>query len=115
MSCLFCRIVGGEIPVEILYEDEAVLVFPDIAPLAPVHLLVVPKVHIDSVASAEDHQGPLLGQLFVGAKVAARTLGLAGYKTVVNVEREGGQEIMHVHMHLLGGTPLSMPSPTQEI
>lgn len=113
MPCLFCRIVGGEIPVEVIYEDDTLMIFPDIAPLAPVHLLVVPKVHIDSVARAEDHQGAILGQLFVGAKHAASSLGLSGYKTVVNVEKEGGQEIMHVHMHLLGGTTLSMPSPIQ--
>jgi len=111
-SCLFCRFASKELPVDILYEDDHVIVFPDIAPIAPVHLLVVPKIHIASVAQAADHQGAILGHLFLGARKAAAEKGLLGYKTVVNVEAQGGQEIMHVHMHVLGGTALTMPLPS---
>lgn len=111
MACLFCRMVTQEVPVSLLYEDDQVIVFPDIRPQAPVHFLVVPKHHISSVAQATEADEALLGHLFTVARHVASMQNIDGYKTLINVEEAGGQEIMHIHMHVLGGVPLSMPQP----
>lgn len=113
MDCIFCKIVAREIPATLLYEDELAVVFPDINPHAPTHFLVVPKEHIPSVARAEEVHEAQLGHLFTVARKVAREEGLEGYKVLFNVEKSGGQEVMHVHMHVLGGAELSMPKPVQ--
>jgi histidine triad (HIT) family protein len=104
-SCVFCRIARGETDTDILHATEQVIVFRDIRPQAPVHLLIVPRKHIRSVNDVEAGDGPLLGELFRAAQEMARRLDIArdGYRLVVNVERGGGQVIFHLHLHLIGG------------
>lgn len=103
MDCLFCKIGAGEIPSDTVFENSQIKIFKDIHPKAPVHLLVIPKMHIASIAHLEaDHSG-IIAQLMYAAKDAARGAGLAGYKLVFNVGREGGQVVDHLHLHILGG------------
>lgn len=110
MPTLFERIVAREIPANIVYEDEHVLAFRDIAPQAPVHVLVVPKKPIVGVSSAADDDQALLGRLLLAARdVAAREGLAAGYRLVVNDGVDGGQSVPHLHVHVLGGRRLSWP------
>ena len=103
-NCIFCKIVRGEIPAKKAYEDELVLAFHDIRPVAPVHVLVIPKVHIASLAECGvDHQG-LLGRILAVAPRLARELGATdGFRTLINTGRDGRQEVYHLHMHVIGG------------
>lgn len=103
MDCIFCKIGKKEIPAEILYADESVMVFKDIQPSAPVHFLVIPKEHIQSIAHLEGNHRDILAKIIYQAKESAVKLNLAGYKLVFNVGREGGQIVDHLHLHLLGG------------
>ena len=103
MDCLFCKIASGEVASETLYEDERTRAFRDIHPKAPVHILIVPKKHITSVADLAPDDAALVGELVLAAKSLAEREGLPGYKLVVNVGRDGGQVIDHLHLHLLGG------------
>ncbi|MBM3377272.1 MAG: histidine triad nucleotide-binding protein [Betaproteobacteria bacterium] len=104
MSCLFCRIVVGEIPAAKVYEDDELLAFKDIHPKAPLHLLIIPKEHIESMAALEDRHAPLMGRMMVLAqRLAAENGSPEGFRTVVNTGRVGRQEVYHLHMHLLGG------------
>lgn len=105
LSCVFCRISSGEIKSEKVYEDNIIMVFKDIHPQAPVHLLVVPKEHIESIAHLQDNHNDIISKLIYTAKDTADQLKLKGYKLVFNVGREGGQVIDHLHLHLLGGWP----------
>jgi histidine triad (HIT) family protein len=105
-ECLFCKIVAGHLPAERLYEDERVLAFRDIHPQAPFHGLVIPKVHIATLNDFADAHSVLLGELLLVAKRLAAEHGLPGYRVAMNVNREGGQVIFHVHLHVLGGRPL---------
>ncbi|MCU0605173.1 MAG: histidine triad nucleotide-binding protein [Desulfobacterales bacterium] len=104
-DCVFCRIIRGETPTEILHATEHLVVFRDIRPQAPVHLLIVPKKHIRSVNDLAAADTPVLGELFQAAREMAQRLGIAGdgYRLFVNVERGGGQVVFHLHMHLIGG------------
>ena len=102
-SCVFCKISKKEIPAKITFEDDEVLVFADIKPSAPVHYLVVPKEHIQSIIHLQDNHQAVISKLIFTAKAAAEKLGLKGYKFVFNVGKEGGQEVDHLHLHLLGG------------
>lgn len=101
--CLFCKIVNKQIPAEIVFENDSLLAFKDIRPSAPVHYLIVPKEHIQSIAHLKDNHRSVLSDLVFSAKELALKLGLGGYKLVFNVGREGGQVIDHLHLHLLGG------------
>lgn len=103
MDCVFCKIISGEVPAEKLFEDGDLIIFKDIYPKAPVHLLIVPKVHIPSVAHLELGDSATIAKLIFSAKSIAQKVGLAGYKLVFNVGKEGGQEVAHLHLHLLGG------------
>ncbi|MEK7608182.1 MAG: histidine triad nucleotide-binding protein [Patescibacteria group bacterium] len=103
MDCIFCKIVAKEIPTNFIYEDENVVVFLDIKPSAPIHYLVVPKKHIQSVRHLANEDKELVSDVIYAAKIAAEELHLSGYKLVFNVGREGGQVIDHLHLHLLGG------------
>lgn len=103
MECLFCKISRNEIPSDVIYEDDGVKVFKDIHPKAPIHLLVIPKIHIQSIAHLEADHSDVIAKLMYTAKKVAEDLGLKGYKLVFNVGREGGQLIDHLHLHLLGG------------
>lgn len=102
-DCIFCRIVSGSIPSKKIYEDADVIVFNDIKPSANVHFLIVPKLHIESLASCEAQHQALLGQMLLLAPKLAKEQGLAGFKTLINTGREGGQEVFHIHVHVLGG------------
>jgi len=103
MDCIFCKIAKKEIPSEILFENDQVIAFDDIRPSAPVHVLVVPKEHIVSIAHLQGNHKEMLAALIYTAKDLATKAGLNGYKLVFNVGREGGQVIDHLHLHLLGG------------
>lgn len=104
-DCLFCKIINKEIPSKFLYEDESVVVFKDINPAAPVHLLLVPKKHIRSMNDLKEEDKDILARLFMIAKNMAREQGIdkSGYKLFFNVEKGGGQVIFHIHLHLIGG------------
>lgn len=103
-DCIFCRIVRGEIPATKVYEDEEVLAFRDIRPLAPLHLLIIPKQHITSLAEASAADAALLGKmLLLAPRLAAENGSTDGFRTIVNTGRVGGQEVYHLHIHVLGG------------
>ncbi len=110
-ECLFCKIIKKEIPSEIVYEDDFLTIFKDINPAAPVHLLVVPRTHIPSVQAMTENDESLLGKLFSGAKKAAEGAGIAesGYRLIINNGPDAGQEVPHIHMHLLGGGKMKHP------
>jgi histidine triad (HIT) family protein len=110
MSCIFCKIASGEIPSAAVYQDERAYAFADIDPKAPVHVLIVPREHIASLAEAAAEHSALLGHLFSVAGEIARKMGLTrGYRIVVNTGEEGGQTVDHLHLHLLGGRQLHWP------
>jgi histidine triad (HIT) family protein len=103
-NCIFCRIVRGEIPSQKVYEDDEVLAFKDAHPAAPVHVLLVPKLHIASLYEAGPGHAPLLGRLLGLTGRIAREQGAAdGFRTIVNTGRVGGQEVYHLHIHVIGG------------
>jgi histidine triad (HIT) family protein len=103
-TCIFCRIVRGEIPSQKVYEDDEVLAFKDVRPAAPVHVLLVPKLHIASLYEADLAHTPLLGRMLGLAGRIAREQGATdGFRTIVNTGRIGGQEVYHLHIHVIGG------------
>lgn len=104
-DCIFCKIVSGSIPAKTLYEDDEVIAFHDIRPLARVHFLIVPKAHIETLKECTAEHQALLGKMMLLAARLAAEQGLVGYKTVMNVGREGGQEVFHIHLHVFGGGP----------
>jgi histidine triad (HIT) family protein len=110
MSCLFCKIIDGSIPSKAVYQDEQCYAFADINPQAPVHVLLVPREHIASLAEAGKEHPSLLGHLLWAAAEIARSKGLTkGYRAVVNTGDDGGQTVDHIHIHLLGGRRLTWP------
>ncbi len=110
-SCLFCKIVAGDIPSDTVYEDPLVLAFNDIAPVAPVHQLIIPRRHIESAVVLAESDGELLGRLFTVASRLAAEAGLtdAGFRVVTNVGPDGGQTVSHLHFHLIGGRRMTWP------
>ena len=108
-DCLFCRIAAGEIPADRVFEDESVIVFRDINPKAPTHVLAIPRRHLASAADLTDADGDLLAALFSALRRAAEQAGLNGYRIVSNVGAESGQSVFHLHFHLLGGRPMPWP------
>ena len=110
MDCLFCKIAGGDIPADKVYEDEEILVFRDIAPQAPVHLLAIPKAHIQSAAQIDQGNAGIIAHLFATlAKIAAQQKLEDGFRIVANCGRDGGQTVGHLHFHLLAGRALGWP------
>ncbi len=109
MSCIFCQIADGKLPGDILYQDEEVLVFPDIQPQAPLHLLIIPKKHISALSRITREDKPLVGHMINTAQEMARREGVSekGYRLVINCGQQGGQLVPHLHLHLLGGRQLS--------
>ena len=109
MDCVFCQIVAGKIPSETLYQDEEVIAFRDINPLAPTHVLIIPKRHIPFLAQLTDDEMSLVGHMARVANQLAREEGVAesGYRLVISSGEQGGQIVPHLHMHLLGGRRLS--------
>ena len=110
-ACLFCRIVAGEIPAQVLHATEKVLAFRDINPAAPTHILLIPKEHVARMSDLEDRHGDVLADLFQAAAHLARTEGVdrSGWRLVVNEGRDAGQSVFHLHLHLLGGRGLAWP------
>ena len=108
-ECIFCKIINKEIPTDFLYEDDLVVAFKDICPIIPVHLLIIPKAHIASIADLQDKDEALVGRLIMVAKKLGQEFGIAenGYKLLFRVGRHGGQGVPHIHLHLLGGARLS--------
>ena len=107
-NCLFCKIVRGEIPSTKVYEDEKILAFRDIAPMAPVHILVIPKTHIGSVAEISGENSAVVAHIFEKIAQIAKAEGLdKGYRVVSNCGDHGGQTVHHLHFHILGGEKLS--------
>jgi histidine triad (HIT) family protein len=103
-NCVFCKIVRGEIPSQKAYEDDLVFAFHDIRPAAPVHVLVIPKAHVASLADCGPEHEAVLGRMLAVAPRIARELGAAGgFRTIVNTGRDGRQEVYHLHMHVIGG------------
>jgi histidine triad (HIT) family protein len=110
-DCLFCRIVAREIPASIVYEDDRMIAFNDINPQASTHVLVVPKRHIESLNALEPADDAIVGEVVRRAAAIAKERGIAtgGYRTVFNTNRDAGQTVFHIHLHLIGGRSLGWP------
>lgn len=110
-DCLFCKMVSGAIKPDTVYEDDDVLVFRDINPQAPTHVLIVPKQHVSTINDLDAQTAGLFGKMMLAAAKVARQEGFAeqGYRTVMNCNEHGGQTVFHIHLHLLGGRPMGWP------
>lgn len=110
-DCIFCKIANGEIPADIVVENEDVVVFRDLSPQAPVHMLAIPRKHIATINDIEEDDHKLVGKLFLAAKEAAETEGISesGYRTVMNCGEGAGQTVFHIHLHILGGRGFAWP------
>ncbi|HWW85566.1 MAG TPA: histidine triad nucleotide-binding protein [Vicinamibacterales bacterium] len=110
-DCLFCKIVAREIPASVVYEDDRVLAFNDINPQGPTHILVVPKRHIETLNDLTEADDSLIGEVVRRASVLARERGISngGFRTVFNTNRDAGQTVFHIHLHLIGGRHLAWP------
>jgi histidine triad (HIT) family protein len=110
-SCLFCKIIAGEIPADLLHQDEQCVVIRDVNPQAPTHLLVIPREHLESLDDASQRDEPLLGHLLrVGARMAnSQGHADSGFRTVINTGAGAGQSVFHLHAHVLAGRPLNWP------
>jgi histidine triad (HIT) family protein len=110
-DCLFCRIVAGEVPAEVIDQDELVIAFRDINPAAPTHVLVIPRRHVESAAELGETDGDLLGRIVAMANRVAGSEGIAerGYRLVTNIGDDAGQSVHHLHVHVLGGRRLAWP------
>ncbi len=111
MDCLFCKIIAGDIPSAKVYEDDKVYAFRDIEPQAPVHILIIPKVHIASANELTEENASIVGHIFAVAAKIAKEEGIAdgGYRIVNNCGQDGGQTVGHLHFHMLGGRSLAWP------
>ena len=107
-DCIFCKIIKGEIPSSKVYEDEEILAFNDIHPAAPIHILVIPKKHIESLAKMEEEDEKIINKIYNVINIIAEKQGFKekGYRVIVNCGKDGGQEVGHLHFHLLAGTQL---------
>jgi histidine triad (HIT) family protein len=110
-DCIFCKIINKEIPASIVYEDERMIAFDDINPQAPVHVLLIPKEHFPSLNEIPEEKKDVLSHLLLKAREIAREkeIGERGYRIVLNTARESGQDVLHIHFHLLGGRQMSWP------
>ncbi len=111
LDCLFCKIVAQNIPCKTVFESETLLAFEDIKPQAPTHLLIIPKQHIATLNDLKSSEQMLLGDMLLCAKSLAQQYGIAdaGYRTLFNCNQQGGQEVYHIHLHLLGGRQMNWP------
>ena len=109
MDCIFCKILNGEIPSKKVYEDEFVYAFHDINPMAPVHVIVIPKQHIESANMVDETNSMHIAKVFEAIPKVAKELGVAedGYRVITNIGENGGQTVKHIHFHILGGTKLA--------
>ncbi|MFW5452927.1 histidine triad nucleotide-binding protein [Thioalkalivibrio sulfidiphilus] len=110
-TCIFCKIANGDIPAEIVYEDDQVLAFRDLNPQAPLHVLVIPRKHIATINDLTPEDEALVGRMYLAARQVAGEAGLAtrGYRTVMNCNSEAGQSVYHLHLHVLGGRSMQWP------
>lgn len=110
-TCLFCKIIAGDIPSDTVHEDDLVMAFNDINPVAPVHQLIIPRIHVESAADLAEGDAQMLGRLFAAAAELAAKAGLPekGYRLVSNVGADGGQSVPHLHFHLIGGRRMAWP------
>ena len=110
-DCLFCKIISGEIPTDLVYEDKNKVAFRDINPQAPTHILIIPREHIETLNDINQSHGELLGAMQLTASYLAKEEGIyeEGYRTVFNCNRAAGQTVFHIHLHLLGGRSLVWP------
>ena len=110
-NCLFCKIAKKGIPAKVVYEDETILAFEDIHPKAPTHVLIIPKDHFASLNDVPEDKGDLLAHILIKARQIAGDKGIAesGYRIVLNTARDSGQDVFHIHFHLLGGRKMSWP------
>jgi histidine triad (HIT) family protein len=107
-ACIFCKIINKEIPAEIVFEDEDILAFKDVHPIAPVHMLIIPKRHIESINDLKEEDTNLAGKMIIVAKKIAQDFDISekGYKLLIRTGEWGGQEVPHIHLHLIGGAKL---------
>ncbi|OQX86090.1 histidine triad nucleotide-binding protein [candidate division KSB1 bacterium 4484_87] len=110
-GCIFCQIASGELPAEKVYETARVVAFKDIRPQAPVHILVIPREHIETVNHIQPEHRELIGEMFLAAQEIAKKFGVAdsGYRTVFNCNRDAGQDVYHLHLHVLAGRKMTWP------
>ena len=110
-DCLFCKIIDGEIPGDIVYENHSVLAFNDINPIAPVHILIIPKEHIATLNDLEEKHTQTMGELFLAAKKIASEKGFSetGYRAVFNCNKDAQQTVFHIHLHLIAGRQMTWP------
>jgi histidine triad (HIT) family protein len=110
-ECIFCKIVKGDIPAEFVYSDEDIVAFNDINPQAPVHILIIPRKHIPTVMDIQEEDKELIGKIYLVAQQLAKEKDVAvqGFRMVVNCNRDAGQEVFHIHLHLLAGRKMSWP------
>jgi len=110
-DCLFCKIIKRQIPSKTVFEDDEVMAFEDIKPQAPVHIIIIPKAHIETLASAAEGDTVMVGRLVMTAKEIAKSKGIdsTGYRVVINCNKDAGQEVFHIHAHLLGGRKFKWP------
>ena len=110
-DCLFCKISSGEIPADIVFENESTVAFRDISPQAPTHVLIIPRKHIATINDLDSEDANLIGQLFLAAAAVARNEGIAesGYRVTMNCNADAGQTVFHLHLHLLGGRQMTWP------
>jgi histidine triad (HIT) family protein len=110
-DCIFCKIASGDIPGDIVYQDDDVLAFRDLNPQAPTHILVIPRKHIATTNDIQPEDAELVGKMYLAAKQVAKDEGIAepGYRTVLNCNAGAGQTVFHLHLHLLGGRPMGWP------
>src|SRR5580704_17883952 len=111
MTCLFCKITQSEIPATVVYQDNDIMAFRDLRPQAPTHILITPKRHIATINDCNDEDSQLLGNMILRAKKLAQSEGFSetGYRLVFNINSAGGQEVYHIHLHLLGGRQMTWP------
>jgi histidine triad (HIT) family protein len=110
-KCIFCEIIQGNIPASVVYEDDKILAFDDINPQAPVHTLVIPKKHYGSLLDIPEEEQDILGHIFMTAREIAKKKGIleTGFRTVLNTGRDSGQDVFHIHFHILGGRRMTWP------
>jgi histidine triad (HIT) family protein len=110
-ECLFCKIINGEIPGSIVYQDERIVAFNDVNPQAPTHVLIVPRAHIATLNDLSPEHDQLVGEMIRRAAAIAKARGISagGFRTVFNTNRDAGQSVFHIHLHLLGGRPMHWP------
>jgi histidine triad (HIT) family protein len=111
MACIFCQVAEGTIPSKVAFKDDEFVAFHDIHPQAPTHVLIIPKRHIETVNHLQEQDGAMVGRMVLRAQALAKQLGISekGYRLVFNCNREAGQSVFHLHLHLLGGRPMHWP------